>query len=95
MIRCSRFAISRAGMMNSGTIVSASNVICHESKSIAMSTSVTLMMLLTTFDSVPVKACCAPSTSLLMRLISAPVCVRVKNAIGIRWMCVNTAERMS
>ena len=55
----------------------------------------TLMTLLTTLDSVPVNACCAPSTSLLIRLISAPVWVRVKNAIGIRWMCSKTFERMS
>ena len=81
--------------MNSGTMHNASSVICHDSSSIAMSTSVTLMTLLTTLDNVPVNACCAPSTSLLSRLISAPVCVRVKNAIGIRWIWVKTAERMS
>ena len=44
---------------------------------------VTLMMLLTTEPSVSVNACCAPMTSLFRRLTSAPVCVRVKNAIGI------------
>ena len=34
-------------------------------------------------------------TSLLSRLISAPVWVRVKKAMGIRWMCSNTLDRMS
>ena len=42
------------------------------------------MTLLTTPDSVEVNARCAPSTSLLSRLTSAPVCVRVKNCSGIR-----------
>ena len=44
----------------------------------------TVMRLVTTFPSVPVIADCAPMTSLFSRLISAPVCVRVKNATGIR-----------
>ena len=48
-------------------------------------TSDTVSRLLTTLDSVPVNACWAPSTSLLSRLISAPVWVRVKKAMGIRW----------
>ena len=42
-----------------------------------------------------VKACWAPMTSLLSRLISAPVWVRVKKAMGIFWMCSKTWERMS
>ena len=41
------------------------------------------------------KACWAPITSLLSRLISAPVWVRVKKAMGIRWMWPNTWDRMS
>ena len=53
------------------------------------------MTLETTPDSVEVKACCAPMTSLLSRLTSAPVCVRVKNATGIRWTCSNTWLRRS
>ncbi len=40
-------------------------------------------------------ACWAPMTSLLSRLIRAPVWVRVKKAIGIFWMCSKTFERMS
>ena len=42
-----------------------------------------------------VKACWAPMTSLLRRLTSAPVCVRVKKASGIRWMWRKTFDRMS
>ena len=41
------------------------------------------------------KACWAPITSLLSRLTSAPVWVRVKKASGMRWMWRNTLERMS
>ena len=70
-------------------------MICHESVSIAVITSTTLTKLLTTDDIVPVKACWAPSTSLLSRLISAPVWVRVKNAIGMRWTWSKTLTRMS
>ncbi len=54
----------------------------------ATSVSTTPIALLTTLESVPVNADCAPSTSLLSRLMSAPVWVRVKNAIGMREMCV-------
>ena len=49
----------------------------------------------TTLDSTEVKACCAPMTSLFSREISAPVWVRVKNAIGMRCTCANTRVRRS
>ena len=49
----------------------------------------------TTLDSRSVKACWAPMTSLLSRLTSAPVWVRVKKASGMRWMWRKTLERMS
>ena len=65
-------------------------MICHDSASIATITMVTVMTLLTTEPSVFVNACCAPMMSLFSRLTSAPVCVRVKNAIGIRCTCPNT-----
>ena len=45
--------------------------------------------------SVPVTARCAPMTSLFMRLTSAPVWVRRKNAIGMRCTWSNTAVRRS
>jgi hypothetical protein len=85
---CSLVPMSLAGMTNTGSSTSDSRVICQDRTSIAASVSTTPMTLDTTPDSVPVKACWAPSTSLFRRLISAPVCVRVKKAIGMREMCV-------
>jgi hypothetical protein len=85
---CSLVPMSLAGMTKTGSSTSDSRVICQDSTSIAMRVSTTPMTLLTTPDSVPVNACCAPSTSLFSRLISAPVWVRVKKAIGMREMCV-------
>ena len=38
---------------------------------------------------------CAPMTSLLSRVTSAPVWVRVKKAIGIRWTWSNRRMRRS
>ena len=55
----------------------------------------TLMVLPMTELKVSVNACWAPSTSLLSRDIKAPVWVRVKKAIGMRWMWMNTLLRMS
>ena len=55
------------------------------------SVSTRAMRLLTTPDRVHVNARWAPITSLLSRLTSAPVRVRVKNATGIRWTWANTA----
>ena len=70
-------------------------VICHDRTNITISTRVTLMRLDTTDDRVSVKACWAPMTSLLSRLMRAPVWVRVKKAMGIFWMCSKTLDRMS
>src|SRR5664280_1604066 len=84
-----------AGRTNTGRMTRLISVICHESRNITMRTSVTLIRLETTDDSVSVNACWAPMTSLLRRLISAPVWVRVKKAMGIFWMCSKTLERMS
>ena len=58
-------------------------------------TSTRPMTLETTEDSVEVNACWAPITSVLSRLTSAPVWVRVKKATGIRWTCANTLVRRS
>ena len=95
MISCSRAPIRRAGSTNSGTITSDSRVICQERLNITPAVSTRPMTLETTPDSVEVNACCAPITSLFSRLTSAPVCVRVKKATGIRWTCSNTRERRS
>ena len=61
---------------------------------ITTAVSTSPMTLLTTPDSVEVNACCAPITSLLSRLTSAPVWVRVKNASDIRCTCSKTWVRM-
>ena len=53
------------------------------------------MTLETTDPSVEVTAFWAPTTSLFRRLMSAPVCVRVKKATGIRWTLSNSATRSS
>ena len=55
----------------------------------------TLMRLPITVERTSVKASCAPVTSLLSRLTSAPVCVRVKKASGMRCTWSNTCVRMS
>ena len=54
-----------------------------------------VMTFWTTVPRVLVTACCAPITSLFIRLISAPVWVRVKNEIGSRCTWSNSATRMS
>ena len=55
----------------------------------------TTMTLDTTEPSVPVTARWAPMTSLFMPLISAPVWVRVKKAMGMRCTWSNRATRRS
>ena len=95
VISCSRAPIRRAGMTNSGSMTMEISVICHDRVNITPAVSTRLTALLTRPDSVEVNACWAPSTSLLRRLISAPVWVRVKKASGMRWMWSKTAVRMS
>ena len=92
---CRRRPTRRAGMMNSGSTTSASSVSRHSRASIAMSVVISTMTLLTTLPSVLVTAVWAPITSLLSRLMIAPVCVRVKNAIGMRCTLANSARRRS
>ncbi len=64
----------------------AASVIGHERTNITARMIATRMTLPTTLENRSVKACWAPMTSLLSRLISAPVWVREKKAIGMRWM---------
>ena len=90
-----RRPIRLAGSTKTGRMIRLITVICHESRNITISTSVTLITLETTDDRVSVNACWAPITSLLSRLMRAPVWVRVKKAMGICWMCSNTWDRMS
>ena len=95
VILASRRPSSWAGTTNSGSMISATRVICQDSASMAMSTTTRVTTLDTTDDSVEVKACCAPITSLFSRVTSEPVWVRVKNAIGIRCTCAKTLTRSS
>ena len=60
-----------------------------------VSTTARLMTFDTTVPSVVVTACWAPITSLFSRDCSAPVCVRVKNASGIRCTWSKSATRRS
>ena len=85
----------RAGITKTGRIAMASRVSFHSSSSIAMSVPLSVMALPTTVPSVPVKARWAPMTSLFNRLMSVPVWVRVKKAIGIRWTWSNSFTRRS
>jgi len=61
-------------------------VICHDKNAMTVTVMTTVMRLLTTDDSVSVKACWAPSTSLFNLDMRAPVWVREKKANGISWM---------
>jgi hypothetical protein len=90
-----RWPTHRAGSRITGSRASATRVICQDSSDIATRVTTTLTMLPITDEKVSVNACCASSTSLLSRLTSAPVWVREKKAIGIRWKWANTWVRMS
>ena len=94
-ITCNRAPTRLAGMMKMGSTTKASNVSRHSSAAMAASVVASTTTLLTTLPKVLVTAVCAPTTSLLRRLVSAPVCVRVKNAIGMRCTFANNATRRS
>ncbi len=94
VMSCNRLPMRRAGSTNSGSITSDSRVICHDRLNITAAVSTRLTTFETSPDRVEVNACCAPSTSLFSRLTSAPVCVRVKNASGMRWTWSKTAVRI-
>ena len=79
-LRPTRFA----GMTKIGRMAIDTSVSRHSSNSMATSVPVNMITLETTVPRVPVNARWAPMTSLLSRLISAPVWVRVKNDIGMR-----------
>jgi len=78
-----RRPIRRAGITKIGNKISDSSVICHDSRSITTNASASEIAFDTTPDNVHVNARWAPITSLLRRLTSAPVRVRMKNATGI------------
>ncbi len=91
----SRWPITRAGMMKNGTSASAARVSCQDSVAMVPTMRASETTLLTTLDRTEVKACCAPSTSLLSRLTRAPVWARVKNAMGWRSTWAKTWVRRS
>lgn len=70
---CNFFPTHFVGTRNSGKSKSETMVICQERTSIVPTTRTKLTELLTTPESVAVKACCAPITSELIREINAPV----------------------
>jgi len=90
-----RFPTHFVGRRKTGSNNNETTVICQERINIVVTTRTSETTLLTTPESVPVNACCAPMTSELIREISAPVCVRVKKAMDCRWMWAKTWERKS
>ena len=92
---CSFGPMRFAGMMKNGSTIRVSSVRRHSSASMKLSVTTTAIRLENTVPSVLVTACCAPITSLFMRDMSAPVCVRVKKESGWRWMWSNERVRMS
>ena len=74
-----------AGMMKVGTTTRAIRVSRHSRLIITARVTTTSNTFCTTVPRVPVNACWAPMTSLFIRLMRAPVWVRVKKARGMRW----------
>ena len=90
----SRRAMLRSSTTNTGITSSESSVTFHESASIAPSVNASVNRSDATLADVPT-VWWAPSTSVDSRDISAPVCVRLKNAIGIRCTWSYSATRRS
>ena len=90
-----RLLTNREARKSSGNSPTHSSVTCQLRASMVMPTTTTAMELDTVLDRVEVKARCAPITSLLSRLTSAPVWVRVKKAIDWRCTWAKTCERRS
>ena len=88
-----RAPMKRAGTRKIGTSSSASSVICQLIENSATRMSASCTRLETKPDRIEVKAVCAPMTSLLSRETRAPVCARVKKAIGWRSTCAKTSRR--
>ncbi len=92
---CSRRPMRRAGMMKAGSTTSVRTVSRHSRPSITESVTARVMTFCTTVPMVDVTACCAPMTSLFIRLVSEPVWVRLKKEMGSRCTWSNSATRMS
>ncbi len=85
--------MKEAGTRKIGSSKTASRVICHDKLTRVMPTMTSVTTLLTRPDRIEVKAVWAPITSVFSRLTNAPVCARVKNAMGCRSTCPNTWVR--
>ena len=92
---CSLRPTPLAASTKNGSTASVISVSCQLSASISPTAATTCTTFAASVPNVPVKADCAPITSLLRRLISAPVCVRVKNASGMRWTWSKRRRRRS
>ena len=94
--RCpTRAPTRRAGITKTGSRTMARRVMSHDRRAITTTVRPRAMTLVTTPDRAEVNARWAPMTSLLRRLTSAPVWVRVKKAMGMRCTCSNTFWRRS
>ena len=92
---CRRRPTRLAGTMNSGSTTSDSSVSLQSRNAMAIRVVTRVIRLDATPPIVVVRARCAPMTSLLRRLVRAPVWVRVKNEMGMRCTWPNTATRRS
>ena len=93
---CRRRPTRLAGMTNTGSRASASSVRRQSSTMNIVSSVIRRTQALeTSWPSVPVMARWAPITSLLRRLISAPVCTLVKNDTPMRCTWSYSATRRS
>ena len=81
--------------MKSGSAINVSNVIAQLSLNMITSVTTSWMTFCSTVPSVLVTVCCAPTTSLFKRDCNAPVCVRVKNAMGMRCTWSKSLTRRS
>ena len=82
-------------MMKAGSTTRDNTVRRHSRVSIAATVVTNTTELLTAVPRVDVTALWAPITSLFRRLMSDPVWVRVKKAIGMRCTLVKSATRRS
>ena len=92
---CSRPPTRLVGTMNSGSSSSVITAKRQSRKMMAAPFAISVTTFETTEPRVPVTARWAPITSLFMRLVSAPVCARVKNDIGSRCTWSNSETRRS
>ena len=92
---CRRRPTRLAGTRNSGSTTIEITATRQSRNTMAAPLTSRVTALDTTEPSVPVTARWAPSTSLLSRLVSAPVSLRVKKATGISCTWSNRATRRS